>query len=115
MTLWYDLTKYKAYGIDWPNVWMMALSGAAPLAVAYWRKHRALIHLPRGVRERLAWAEKASLELDDARTNTAQLKVVAEAVTSGVAEPEMLSKAVLAMPEPVHAVTTDSEMARVSP
>ena len=46
MELWTDYTSYKDYGIDWHHIGNMALAGMAPLAIAYWRKHKALLALP---------------------------------------------------------------------
>jgi hypothetical protein len=53
MELWTDMTSYKDYGIDWKHVGYMAISGAAPLAIGYYQKHKALLALPPNVQEKL--------------------------------------------------------------
>lgn len=64
MALWQDLTTYKDYGIGWKNIGWMALSGMGPLAIAYYRKHKALLTPPSLAEE---MAEARALIADDAK------------------------------------------------
>jgi len=40
--------NYNNYadGIDWELVWEMALGAVGPVALSYWREHRALLKIP---------------------------------------------------------------------
>jgi len=46
MELWEAVTTYQGAPIEWPHIAKMAAAGSAPLAIAYWRKYRALIQEP---------------------------------------------------------------------
>lgn len=94
--MWDDWHTYQQ--IDWEHVWKLAIAGAAPLAIAYYRKHKALLQLPESVRLRLAWAEQEHQELKDNRASTGQLKAVAVEVMRGNEPPAALTEAVLSVP-----------------
>ena len=57
MALWQDLTTYQDYGVGWHNIGWMALAGAGPGVLGFWRKHKALLALPADVQAAIEAAE----------------------------------------------------------
>lgn len=68
MLIWTYKTTWSQWMIDWPAVELVALGGAAPLALKYYKDHKALLSIP----------EEIQAELDEARRKSGTMETTVQ-------------------------------------